>query len=148
MPWERGTDNIKITNCAGCDRRYRELYNGISTVSLWEILAESNTFSFPDYNGMEMTVHDACPTRTETRVHSAIRMLLKKMNIKVVEPKNTGTKATCCGDSFYGAFNPIPIFIPCHRVIGANATLTGYSGGIELKKKLLRMENAKEYGLF
>lgn len=51
---------------------------------------------------MEMTIHDACPTRTETRVHSAIRMLLKKMNIKIVEPKNTGTKATCCGDSFYG----------------------------------------------
>ncbi|AKN32627.1 cysteine methyltransferase [Clostridium carboxidivorans P7] len=33
--------------------------------------------------------------------------------------------------------NPIPIFIPCHRVIGANGTLIGYSGGIELKKKLL-----------
>lgn len=28
--------------------------------------------------------------------------------------------------------NPIPIFIPCHRVIGENETLTGYSGGIEL----------------
>jgi methylated-DNA-[protein]-cysteine S-methyltransferase len=44
--------------------------------------------------------------------------------------------------------NPIPIFIPCHRVIGANGTLTGYSGGIELKKKLLEMENTKEYGYF
>ncbi|MBK1813125.1 methylated-DNA--[protein]-cysteine S-methyltransferase [Clostridium sp. YIM B02505] len=40
--------------------------------------------------------------------------------------------------------NPIPIFIPCHRVIGANGSLIGYRGGIELKKTLLDMERAKE----
>ncbi len=39
--------------------------------------------------------------------------------------------------------NTIPIFIPCHRVIGINKSLTGYRGGIELKKKLLEMENKK-----
>ncbi len=37
--------------------------------------------------------------------------------------------------------NKVPIFIPCHRVIGTNGTLTGYRGGIELKKKLLDLEN-------
>ena len=36
--------------------------------------------------------------------------------------------------------NPIPIIIPCHRVIGANGNLTGYSGGIDLKIKLLAHE--------
>lgn len=36
--------------------------------------------------------------------------------------------------------NPIPIFIPCHRVIGANGTLTGYRGGLDLKKMLLDIE--------
>lgn len=91
-----------INTCAGCDRRYRELYEGISTISLWEVLAESRTFPFPDYNGIEMSIHDACPTRTEERVHSAIRKLLERMNIKVIEPKNTRTKAVCCGDNFYG----------------------------------------------
>ncbi|AET70173.1 hypothetical protein Desor_4770 [Desulfosporosinus orientis DSM 765] len=91
-----------INTCAGCDRRYRELYEGISTISLWEILAESKTFPFPDYKGMEMSIHDACPTRTEERVHLAIRKLLEKMKIKIIEPKNTRTKAVCCGDSFYG----------------------------------------------
>lgn len=38
--------------------------------------------------------------------------------------------------------NPIPIIIPCHRVIGSNGTLTGYSGGIEKKKYLLELEKA------
>ncbi len=36
--------------------------------------------------------------------------------------------------------NPIPIVIPCHRVIGANGTLTGYAGGIERKQTLLELE--------
>ena len=36
--------------------------------------------------------------------------------------------------------NPIPIIIPCHRVIGKNGSLTGYSSGIDLKKRLLYIE--------
>jgi methylated-DNA-[protein]-cysteine S-methyltransferase len=36
--------------------------------------------------------------------------------------------------------NPIPIVIPCHRVIGADGTLTGYAGGIERKQTLLEIE--------
>jgi methylated-DNA-[protein]-cysteine S-methyltransferase len=36
--------------------------------------------------------------------------------------------------------NPIPIVIPCHRVIGANGTLTGYAGGMERKQTLLELE--------
>jgi methylated-DNA-[protein]-cysteine S-methyltransferase len=38
------------------------------------------------------------------------------------------------------ATNPIPIVIPCHRVIGANGTLTGYAGGLDAKLALLRLE--------
>ena len=36
--------------------------------------------------------------------------------------------------------NPISIVIPCHRVIGANGTLTGYAGGLEVKRRLLALE--------
>jgi methylated-DNA-[protein]-cysteine S-methyltransferase len=36
--------------------------------------------------------------------------------------------------------NPIPIVVPCHRVIGADGTLTGYAGGIERKQTLLELE--------
>jgi methylated-DNA-[protein]-cysteine S-methyltransferase len=38
--------------------------------------------------------------------------------------------------------NPLPIFIPCHRVIGSNGELTGYRGGLGLKKRLLELESA------
>jgi O-6-methylguanine DNA methyltransferase len=36
--------------------------------------------------------------------------------------------------------NPVAIVVPCHRVIGANGSLTGYGGGMETKEKLLRLE--------
>jgi methylated-DNA-[protein]-cysteine S-methyltransferase len=36
--------------------------------------------------------------------------------------------------------NPIPVVIPCHRVIGANGSLTGYAGGLERKQTLLDLE--------
>lgn len=36
--------------------------------------------------------------------------------------------------------NPIPIIVPCHRVIGSNGTLTGYRGGLPLKTRLLHVE--------
>lgn len=40
--------------------------------------------------------------------------------------------------------NPIPVVIPCHRVIGKDGSLTGYGGGLPVKAELLRLEGAKE----
>lgn len=41
--------------------------------------------------------------------------------------------------------NPLPIFIPCHRVIGKNGTLTGYAGGLEMKEYLLTLERMNRH---
>ena len=38
--------------------------------------------------------------------------------------------------------NPVPIVLPCHRVVGANGNLTGYGGGLHRKEQLLRLEGA------
>jgi methylated-DNA-[protein]-cysteine S-methyltransferase len=38
--------------------------------------------------------------------------------------------------------NPLPIVLPCHRVVGANGKLVGYGGGLERKEALLRLEGA------
>jgi methylated-DNA-[protein]-cysteine S-methyltransferase len=37
--------------------------------------------------------------------------------------------------------NAISIFVPCHRIIGSDGTLTGYAGGLDTKKDLLKIEN-------
>jgi len=39
--------------------------------------------------------------------------------------------------------NPLPIIVPCHRVIGADSSLTGFGSGIELKQRLLSLENQR-----
>ena len=44
--------------------------------------------------------------------------------------------------------NPISIIIPCHRVVGVNGNLTGYSGGIKTKIKLLEHEGTNIEGLY
>jgi methylated-DNA-[protein]-cysteine S-methyltransferase len=41
--------------------------------------------------------------------------------------------------------NPIPIIVPCHRVIGSNGSLVGYGGGLSNKKALLFLEKQHEY---
>ncbi len=93
--------SLIINVCAGCDRRFRSLYEGISTISIWEVLDELDTFQYPDYKGLKMSVHDACPIREKPQVHQAVRNLLKKMNIDIVETKFCGTHSICCGDNFY-----------------------------------------------
>lgn len=41
--------------------------------------------------------------------------------------------------------NPLTIVVPCHRVIGADGTLTGFAGGLERKRALLKLEGVKQY---
>lgn len=91
-----------INVCPGCDKRYRKDHEHASTTSLWEILATTDFFPFPDYQEKAMTIIDACPTRDQERVHVAIRTLVHKMNISLLEPANTGTRSICCGDSLWG----------------------------------------------
>ncbi len=58
-------------------------------------------------------------------------------------------RETMSGQAVGGAVghNPISIIIPCHRVVGAKGSLTGYAGGIGAKVKLLRLEGADMTGL-
>jgi methylated-DNA-[protein]-cysteine S-methyltransferase len=71
------------------------------------------------------------------------------LTIPYGETRSYGQIATQLGDptkaravGWANAANPIPVVIPCHRVIGANRGLTGFGGGIEAKIKLLAHEGA------
>ncbi|MEA3459585.1 MAG: methylated-DNA--[protein]-cysteine S-methyltransferase [Chloroflexota bacterium] len=43
------------------------------------------------------------------------------------------------------ASNPLPIVVPCHRVVGSDGSLVGFQGGLEMKRRLLEMENAHRH---
>jgi methylated-DNA-[protein]-cysteine S-methyltransferase len=54
--------------------------------------------------------------------------------------KRIGNPKACRAVGLANGTNPIPIIIPCHRVIGSNGKLTGYGGGLPIKEKLLALE--------
>ncbi len=91
-----------INNCAGCDRRFRSLYEGVQTISLWEVLDQLPELPLPHYEGLTLSVHDSCSYRPKPQVHAAVRSLLNKMGIEVEESPYSGTNSICCGDNFYG----------------------------------------------
>lgn len=91
-----------INNCAGCDRRFRTLYDKVKTISFWEILDSLESVPLPDWAGLKMSVHDSCSFREKPQVHMAVRNILKKMGVELVESEFSGTKSICCGDSLYG----------------------------------------------
>ena len=71
------------------------------------------------------------------------------LTIPYGETRSYGQIATPLGDpnkaravGWANAANPIPVIVPCHRVIGAQGNLTGFGGGIEAKIKLLTHEGA------
>ena len=125
-----------VNTCAGCDRRFRQLYEDVDTVSLWEMIASMENFPYPDYNGYEMSVHDACPTRDQPRVHNAVRTLLERMNIKVIEAEKTRENSRCCGSIYYDQGLPMEQIIekcrergndlPCDDVVVYCVSCTKY----------------------
>lgn len=66
----------------------------------------------------------------------------KKTYSQIAELINKPTAIRAVGTAI-GA-NPVLIFVPCHRVVGKNGTLTGYRGGLEMKEKLLALEVRKK----
>lgn len=55
--------------------------------------------------------------------------------------KQIGSPAAVRAVGLANGCNPIPIIIPCHRVIGADGSLTGYGGGLQRKRVLLELES-------
>ena len=53
-----------------------------------------------------------------------------------------GNAKACRAVGMANHWNPVAIVVPCHRVIGADGTLTGFGGGLALKRQLLKLENA------
>jgi hypothetical protein len=64
-----------INNCAGCDRRFRPLYEGIRTISVWEVLDSVENLPLPAHDGLTVSVHDSCSYRPKPQVHAAVRSL-------------------------------------------------------------------------
>lgn len=61
--------------------------------------------------------------------------------------ESIGSPKACRAVGMANHRNPIAIVIPCHRVVGANGSLTGYAGGLPLKQRLLELEQRYSGGI-
>ncbi|QSH40217.1 methylated-DNA--[protein]-cysteine S-methyltransferase [Lentisphaerota bacterium ZTH] len=59
--------------------------------------------------------------------------------------KTVGNSKACRAVGMANSKNPLPLIIPCHRVIGADGKLTGFAQGLDIKEKLLKLEE-KNHG--
>ncbi len=92
-----------ITICTGCDKYFAKLHEGIKTVNFWPLIDELGNFPLPDYkNELTMTIHDACDAKLNPVMHDAVRNILAKMHVNIVEAEYNRMKSICCGDSLYG----------------------------------------------
>lgn len=87
-------------------------------------------------------------TPFQQRVWSELRKIPYGQTISYAElARRIGRPTAARAVGAANARNPIPIIVPCHRVIAADGSLGGYGGGIHRKKKLLQLEASHE-GLF
>ncbi len=130
--------------------RLMERYYGLGAVAL-KPSAERNLVSekLEAYVGGDIAAIDDIPTETtgtgfQRRVWAALREIPAGQTWSYGQlAAHVGEPGAARAVGLANGSNPIGVVVPCHRVIGANGTLTGYGGGIERKRWLLRHEGAK-----
>ncbi len=97
--------------------------------------------------GERVTFHDPIDTggwtEFRTRVWNAARQIPygeTRSYSWVAIAAGQPSAARAVGQAMHA--NPVPILVPCHRVIGANKSLTGFGGGLALKQRLISLESA------
>lgn len=103
---------------------------------------------FRAYFAGEIQALDKIPVETDgsefqRRVWMALREIPSGCTTSYGElAKRIGKPGASRAVGLANGMNPVPIVLPCHRVIGADASLTGYGGGLERKRWLLEHEGA------
>lgn len=102
----------KVTNedtliyvCNTCATFFKESTSAKKIVSLWELILEDQDFVYPDYEGCVMTVQDCWRTYDDRGEQDAVREVLRRMNIQIIELKENFEKTRFCG---YSLYEPLP----------------------------------------
>lgn len=93
--------DITYSLCHNCTNIVAEQHPGVSTRSLWELIDADPNFVFADLSGMQATVQDCWRTRECSAEQAAVRSILKKMHVALVEAPEHHEKTQFCGSSLY-----------------------------------------------
>lgn len=112
--------DVVYSPCHNCNNIIEETRPGVSVYSLLELIDGDDSFPFPDYNGMKVTIQDCWRSRDRRGEQDAARSLLSKMHIDYIEAEENHQNTQFCGNSLYRpqpARNPK--LAPKHYVEGA-----------------------------
>jgi len=117
-----------------------EIINGNETILLKEAIKQLNEYFDGKRSSFDLPMEPK-GTEFQNKVWNALK------EIPCGETRSYGEIAKIIGNEkasravgMANNKNPIPIIVPCHRVIGANGKLVGYAGGLDIKEKLLDLE--------
>lgn len=85
-----------LTICQSCSSIIRE-NAGVKDISIFEFLNQDERFPWPDYHGERITVQDCWRAKDKKELHGAVRSILKKMNVEVVELEENREESQFCG---------------------------------------------------
>ena len=109
---------------ADLKKRFTDYFNGVK-------------ISFPD----KLDISAATPFQKEVWIAARSVPYGETVSYRFIAEKIDNPKATRAVGGALGK-NPLPVIVPCHRVIGSNGDLTGFSSGLDVKKQLLELEKA------
>lgn len=94
-------EHTMVYLCHNCRNIFLEQHPEVPTKSLWELILEDDAFPLPDYHGETMAVQDCWRSNDNHAEQDAVRALLRKMHINVVELPENHEKTDFCGYSLY-----------------------------------------------
>ncbi len=105
--------------CHNCNNIIEEMHEGVHVRSLWELIDETPDFPLPDLSGRTVTVQDCWRSRDRASEQAAVRSLLAKMHLNVLEAPVHHEATRFCGVSLYRPQPPRnPRLAPKHYVEG------------------------------
>ncbi|MGI6201283.1 MAG: hypothetical protein ACOYJA_10970 [Christensenellales bacterium] len=131
-----GPEDCGIVNCQAC----REvLAPKLAIRSIWEFLDAQEDFPWPDYQGLTVNLQDCWRDRHQPQVHRAVRSLLGRMGVSIVEIAQNRERATFCGNLHVEPQDPENL-----RRLQAYPDVPVYELPGELERALMR-EQAAQY---
>lgn len=132
-----------ITICQSCSAIIRENIPKINEISVWEILDNDKDFPWPDLKGENITLQDCWRAKDKRLLQDAVRSIMKKMNIEIIELEDNYQKSEFCGVFRYNPMRETNI------KIAPNYFINQMVGKLELhneeEQKKLMEEHCKLY---
>jgi hypothetical protein len=122
-------EDTAVCICNSCAAYCDESSHAKEVLSVLEIIAFDETFVFPDYKGEHIALQDCWRTYDKPNVHNAVRSIMEKMNLKVVELPGNKEKSMFCGTTllksappYYGKLAPKRFIENAHADLFQNHT--------------------------